>query len=546
MLISGAQALIAQLEKQGVELVFGYPGGAVLPIYRQLAKSSVRHVLTRTEQGAAHAAAGYARISGKTGVCLATSGPGATNLVTGLANAFLDSIPLVAVTGQVSRRLIGTDAFQEVDITGITQPITKHNYLVTKVEDIPRIVDEAFYIAGSGRPGPVLIDVPKDVSEELFSPPEARKVDLPGYKPTYKGHPNQIKSACRLLGEAKRPLIYAGGGVVSAGAWQLLQEVAERINAPVITTLMGLGVLPSGHELSLGMLGLHGMPAANVAAQACDVLLAVGARFGDRVTGPARNFAAEAAVIHIDIDPAEIGKNTAANVPIVGDVKLVLAEMLEKLPPLKNEEWLAKIGEYRQLNAPVEAEGDGGALTGKYIIKTLSRLQKGRPILVSDVGQHQMTAAQFYDIRRPGAFLNSGGLGSMGFGLPAAIGAQLAAPQETVICVCGDGGLQMSMSELAVAKANALPLKILLFNNGCLGLVRQMQHHYCDGEYFAVDMPGNPDFVKLAAAYGIAARRVETREEAERVLREVLENRELTLVECVISKEEMVFASLNL
>ncbi|MCL2678379.1 MAG: thiamine pyrophosphate-binding protein, partial [Clostridiales bacterium] len=337
MLISGAQALIAQLEKQGVKLVFGYPGGAVLPIYRQLAKSSVRHILTRTEQGAAHAASGYARVSGKTGVCLATSGPGATNLVTGLAAAFLDSVPLVAITGQVSRRLIGADAFQEVDITGITQPITKHNYLVTRAEDIPRIVDEAFYIAGSGRPGPVLIDVPKDVAEELFEPGEAKEVNLPGYKPTIKGHPNQIKSACRLLAEAQRPLIYAGGGVVSSGAWRLLQELAERINAPVVTSLMGLGVMSAGHALFLGLLGLHGLPAANRAAQACDVLLTAGARFGDRVTGPARNFAAKAAVIHIDIDPAEIGKNAAANIPIVGDVKLVLAEILEKLPPLKNE-----------------------------------------------------------------------------------------------------------------------------------------------------------------------------------------------------------------
>jgi len=539
-MLSGAKCLIQELINQGVELVFGYPGGAILPVYAELGKSPIKHILTRTEQGAAHAANGYAKISGKVGVCIATSGPGATNLVTGLANAFLDSVPIVAITGQVATTMVGTDAFQEVDITGITHPITKHNYLVTDPDDIPRIIAEAFYIASTGRPGPVLVDIPKNISEAMCRYKGSVAVNLPGYKPTYKGHPTQIKNACSALTAAERPLIYAGGGIVSSRAWDKLLALAEAIQAPVVSTLMGLGSFPVGHELYLGMLGLHGMPAANLAVSNCDVLLSVGARFGDRVTGPAAKFAADATIIHIDIDPAEIGKNKKTDIPIVGDAGNVLADMLERVEKKRCDKWLAQVAEYKKLNEELFACGMD-RLSGKYIISALSALRQGRDILVTDVGQHQMTAAQYYKINRLGGFISSGGLGTMGYGLPAALGAQIASPNETVICVLGDGGFQMSMNELATIRGNNLPVKIILFNNGVLGMVRQLQHFYCNREYFAIDMQGNPDFVKVAEAYNIPAYRIDSMEQVDRVLTEALSIDGPAFIECVIPADELVY-----
>lgn len=539
---TGAKALIQALERHGVDVVFGYPGGAILPVYDELRTSSIHHVLTRTEQGAAHAANGYSRISGKTGVCFATSGPGATNLVTGLANAYLDSIPLVAITGQVPTKMVGTDAFQEVDITGITHAITKHNYLVTDADDIPMIIEEAFYIASTGRPGPVLVDIPKDIAQENCHMKVPGKVNLPGYKPVYKGHPAQMKTAAALLSQAERPLIYAGGGIVSSKAYDELLRLAERINAPVVTSLMGKGAFPAQHPLYLGMLGMHGLPGANLAVGDCDVLLAAGARFGDRVTNEVSKFASQAKIIHIDIDPAEIGKNSSPNVPIVGNVREVLAGITERLPETiaAKEKWASRIQELKEKNKMMAKMMDTEHLNPRFIIDKLSSLVGDRAIVTTDVGQHQMLAAQFYQGADRGDFLTSGGLGVMGYGLPAAIGAQMAAPERLVFCISGDGSLQMTGNEMATAFEQKLPVKILLFNNNCLGMVLQLEDIYCKGKRFAIDMPGNPDFLKLAEAYGFASLAINSNEEAESVLQEAINNGLPTLIECKITKEDHV------
>lgn len=542
-MITGAQSLIQGLKKHGVELIFGYPGGAILPVYHELAQSSIRHILTRSEQGAAHAASAYSRVSGQVGVCMATSGPGATNLVSGIANAFLDSTPLIAITGQVATSLVGSDAFQEVDITGITHPITKHNYLVTDAEDIAKIVDEAFYLAKSGRPGPVLIDIPANVAKAPCSGKAPAALDLPGYKPTLKGHKLQIKNACEALMKAEKPLLYVGGGVISARAFSELTDLAERLCAGVVTTLMGKGVFPVEHPLFLGMPGIHGHPAANLALTEADVVLALGARFDERVTARADHFVQKATIIHVDVDPAEIGKNVGSHIPIVGDCAAVMRDMLALLPaPRLGEPWQGELAALRRRNGFMCDRAVGTPLNGRYVLSLLSNLLGDTAILTTDVGQHQMTAAQYFRGGYGGRFLSSGGLGCMGYGLPAAMGAQFAAPSATVVCVCGDGGLQMSLNEMATIIANRLPIKILLLNNGVLGMVRQLEHfnYNVRSDYYAIDLPGNPDFCKLAEAYGFASLHVERAEQVEPALKEALANGRPTLIECVTDAHDMV------
>ena len=540
MAVTGAEALVKVLEDSGVKVVFGYPGGAILPVYRALGKSGIKHILPRSEQAAAHAASGYARVHKTVGVCMATSGPGATNLVTGIATAYMDSIPMVVITGQVSTAMVGTDAFQEVDTKGITQPITKHNYLVTKPDDIPRIVREAFHIATTGRPGPVLIDIPKDVAEAPCRSKLNAEMALPGYKPTYKGHPSQIKTVVQYLKKAQRPVLYVGGGVVSAEAGHLLGALAEKQQIPIVSTLMGIGAIAADHPLYLGMLGLHGWPAANLAVSNSDLLLCLGARFDDRATGYVPGFAPQATVIHIDIDPAEIGKNTAAHVPIVGDIHMILTELVSKTEAADRGQWLAEIENFRELHQKVYPK-EGQRLTARAVMQAISAITLGKAIMTTDVGQHQMTAAQFYTVREPGMFLTSGGLGTMGYGVPAAVGAQIAAPEALVICVTGDGSFQMNMAELATAKEQGLPLKIVLFNNHCLALVRQLQDTYCNAEYFGVAMPGNPDFIQLAKAYGAKTYRLSKNKDIEATLKEAFANGRLSLIECVIAAEDMVY-----
>jgi len=543
MTITGAQALIQGLEAEGVKVVYGYPGGANLPIYDALLSSSLKHVLVRGEQAGVHAANGYARVSGRVGVAMATSGPGATNLVTGIANAYMDSVPVVLITGQVATSMVGTDAFQEVDITGITHPITKHNYLVKDAEDIPRIVKEAFHIARTGRPGPVLIDLPKDIAEARCSGEIPAKVALPGYKPTVKGHPSQIKTACRLMEAAQRPVIHAGGGVINSGAAHELHHLAEALQAGVVTTLMGVGAIPTDHPLSLGMLGMHGTVAANRAVTECDLLITIGARFDDRVTGLVRKFAPEAKVIHLDIDPAEIGKNVRVDVPIVGDVKTVLQAINGELKEGRERDcWQERLAVLKAESA-LCYPADLNRLTSRQVLLELNQFTGGEAIIATDVGQHQMFAAQFCRFNRPQAFITSGGLGTMGYGLPAAVGAQMADPKALVVCITGDGSLQMNMAELATAREQGLPLKVLLFNNSCLGMVRQLQHFYCDGRQSAVAMTGSPDFIKLAAAYDIPAYRISKAEEIGPVFREAMGNGRLSLIEVIIDHEEIVYPS---
>lgn len=536
-----AEALIRCLEKENVEVVFGYPGGAMLPVYDALYHCSrIRHVLVRHEQGAVHAADGYARVTGKVGVAMSTSGPGATNLVTGIANAYMDSIPIVLFTGQVATAQIGTDAFQEVDIFGITMPIVKHSYLVKDPSKLPAIVRNAFHIASTGRPGPVLIDLPRDVtsSEISSSFKYPSTVKLRGYKPTYKGHPSKIAEIAGLIQKSKRPVIYAGGGILGSNASEELLQLAETLSAPVTNTFMGLAGFPGDHPLFLGMLGLHGTRYANMAVTECDLLIGLGARFDDRVTMNINRFAPNATVIHIDIDPAEIGKIVSVHVPLVGDVKLVLKALLPLLEKTDRSDWLARLKELRE-QYPLTYARNGG-LKPQFIVEQLSRATGGDAIVATDVGQHQMWVAQYYRFKRPRTLVSSGGLGTMGFGLPAAIGASVGSPGSKVILVTGDGSIQMTLQELGTMMEQQLPIKIFIFNNFALGMVRQLQEFYCEGRYMAVDFKFHPDFVMLAKAYGIAGHTIENEEDAARLIPEILAAPGPAIVNCLIPPQENV------
>ncbi|BDI31447.1 acetolactate synthase [Capsulimonas corticalis] len=541
MRVKGSRALLESLKREGVDTIFGYPGGAVIPIYDMIYQfPDIRHILVRHEQGAGHMAEGYALATGKVGVCLATSGPGATNLVTPLADAMMDSVPIVAITGQVRSNLIGTDAFQEADITGITMPITKHNWLVKDVNQLPEIVAEAFHVARSGRPGPVLIDIPRDVSDAEFEYTPVESVDIPTYKPTTRGHSVQIKRAAELIDQAKKPILYVGGGANHAYAFNEVRELAEKINTPVTTTLKGLGAFPETHPLSLGMLGMHGTAYANYAVSECDLLIAVGARFDDRVTGKVAEWVPNAKIIHIDIDPAEIGKVLLADVPIVGDVKAILTELNKVVKGKQHPEWVSQINKLKQ-DFPLHYPNDG-VLHGQYVIEQIGEVSNHDAICVTDVGQHQMWAAQFFKCERPRQFVTSGGLGTMGFGLPAAIGAQFGAPDKPVFCVTGDGSIQMCIQELMVATIYKLPIKICILNNQFLGMVRQWQELFHENRYSSVDLEASPDFVKLAEAYGAHAIRCFKPSGVRAALEEAMSITDRpTVLDFRISKEENVY-----
>ncbi|MGE4413610.1 MAG: biosynthetic-type acetolactate synthase large subunit [Candidatus Caldatribacteriota bacterium] len=540
MKLSGTEIIVECLKKEKVEVVFGIPGGAIMPLYDTIyQKATFTHILTKHEQGAVHAADGYARATGKVGVCIATSGPGATNLVTGLANAYLDSIPIVAFTGQVISPLIGTDAFQEVDIIGITLPITKNNYLVMDIKDLAPTIKEAFYLARNGRPGPVLIDLPKDIqlAQTEFHYPE--NYHCSGYQPKWKGNLNQIKKAAQAIQEAKKPIIYGGGGIINANASEELREFVQKTNIPVTTTLMGLGSFPAEHPLSLGMLGMHGSYYANMAISEADLIIALGTRFDDRVTGNTKDFCPQAKFIQVDIDPAEISKIIRVDIPIVGDLKYVLTKLIQLVEPKQEKDWLNRIATLKE-NNPLKYRKDNH-LRPQYIIEKLYELTKGESIIVTDVGQHQMWVAQYYRFVHPRSCISSGGLGTMGFGLPAAIGAQIGCPEKRVICIAGDGGFQMNIQELATAIHNKVPLVVLIMNNGYLGMVRQWQELFFGKRYASTSLEGSPDFSQLVQVYGGKGIRVSTIDDFNSALVQALSERQFFLIDCLIPPEENVF-----
>ncbi|MCZ7357689.1 MAG: acetolactate synthase large subunit [Candidatus Methanoperedens sp.] len=537
--IPGAKAVIESLYKENVDVIFGYPGGQVLPLYDELYDADIRHILVRHEQAAAHAADGYARATGKAGVCLATSGPGATNLVTGIATAYMDSIPVVAITGQVPRSLIGNDAFQEANITGITLPITKHNYLIQDTKDIPRVFKEAFYIAQTGRPGPVLIDLPKDTQTELIEFEYPQEVKLRGYKPTYAGNEQQIKKAASLILKSEKPIFYVGGGIIFSNATEELRALAEGIMAPVTTTLMGMGAFPTSHPLSVGMLGMHGTRYANYAIQESDLIIAVGVRFDDRVTGKISAFAPNAKIIHIDIDPAEIGKNVRVDIPIVGDAKNILKALLKyvKQEQVRTDSWIKKIDGWKK-EYPLSYKKDN-FLRPQFVVEQISEICPDA-IIVTEVGQNQMWAAQFYNYKNPRTFISSGGLGTMGYGFPAAMGAKVGKPESTVIDIAGDGSFQMNSQELATVVQNDIPVIVAILNNGFLGMVRQWQELFFNRRYSATSLEGSVDFVKLAEAYGALGLRAKKKDEVKDVIKEAVKSERPTIIDFVVEHEENV------
>lgn len=540
MKLTGAQIVMECLAREGVEIVFGYPGGANLPLYDKLPQyQQVRHILVRHEQAAAHAADAYARVTGKVGVCMATSGPGATNLVTGIANAWMDSVPMVAITGAVVTSLIGRDGFQEADITGITIPITKHNALVLRVEEIAQTLKEAFYIASTGRPGPVLVDIPRDVLQATCEFHYPDEVKLPGYHPVMEGDPVQIRRAAQLIEEAERPLILAGHGVIISRAYEELRALAEKADIPVIATLLGLSGFPGSHPLYLGMPGMHGMYWNNMAITEADLLIGIGMRFDDRVTGRLKDFAPHARIIHIDVDPAEIGKNVKTAVPIVGDVKRVLAELVPQVKRLDHTPWKEHIARLRSQH-PSIAIPETEKLLPQYVIKRIYE-QTGRDCyVVTGVGQHQMWAAQFFWLDKPNSFITSGGLGTMGFEVPAAMGVQFARPNDVVWSICGDAGFQMTMQELATIVEHELPIKFAIINNGYQGMVRQWQQLFYNNNVVSTKM-FNPDFVKLAEAFGMRGLRVTDKAQVDGAIQDALAHPGPVLIDFVVEQEENVY-----
>ncbi|NYE08182.1 acetolactate synthase-1/2/3 large subunit [Bacillus niacini] len=541
---TGADLLIDLLINEGVDTLFGYPGGAVLPIYDAIyrARGTIKHVLFRHEQGSIHAAEGYARITGKPGVVIATSGPGATNLVTGITDAMMDSLPLVIFTGQVARGVIGTDAFQEADVMAITTPITKHNYQVQDIADLPRIVKEAFHIASTGRPGPVLIDIPKDISAgELFETPEEGTINLPGYQPTTKPNPLQIKKLADAISKSKKPVILAGAGILHGKASAELTAFAEKHKLPVVTTLLGLGTFPANNPLSLGMGGMHGTYAANMAMYESDLLINIGARFDDRLTGNLKHFSPNAKVAHIDIDPAEIGKNVPTNIPIVSDSKEALIELMNQTSESpENEEWLETLNKYKE-EFPLWYKHDPNGMSPQWLIEAIHKVTNGDAVVTTDVGQHQMWAAQYYNFEKPHRWVTSGGLGTMGFGFPAAIGAQMASPGSTVVAIVGDAGFQMTLQELSIIYEQNLPVKIIIVNNGALGMVRQWQELLHGNRISESILQTQPDFVKLAEAYHIRGLKIESQEELITKLPEVFAYDGPVLMDCRVLQQEKVF-----
>ena len=544
MKIKGAQILLECLKREKVKTIFGYPGGSVLDVYHALYESRMQHVLVRHEQAAVHAADGYARVSGDVGVCLVTSGPGATNTVTGLATAYMDSIPIVVFSGQVPTPRIGNEAFQEADIAGITRPCTKHNYLVRDVRDLPQVVKEAFYIARSGRPGPVLVDLPKDVLNQTAEFVYPDTIDIRGYKPTLKGNKRQVLRALDQVFESTRPVLYVGGGAVLADASRELQQLAQKLQIPVTMTLMGLGCFPGSDPLSLGMLGMHGTYRANMAVTHCDLLLAVGARFDDRVTGDLNAFAANARIVHIDIDPTSISKNIKVDIPIVGDVREILKELLTALGKrtvrkTQRREWLEQIAAWKAKHSLAYTQQD--TIKPQYVVEKIHELTGGDCIVSTEVGQNRLWAAQYFTFDKPRRWLTSGGLGTMGYGFPAAIGAQVAAPGNTVIDIAGDGSIQMNIQELATAVQYELPVKIAILNNYSLGMVRQWQQLFYKKTYSHSTFDAHPDFVKLAEAYGAVGLRAVRPEEVEPVIREALATPRPVIMEFVVEREECVY-----
>ena len=545
--MNGADILVESLRREGVDTLFGHPGGAILPINDALYRAGMRHFLTRHEQGAVHMAEGYARATGKPGAVLVTSGPGATNIVTGLTNAFMDSTPIVVFTGQVPTAAIGNDAFQEADIVGITHSCTKHNTLVRDVRDLASTIKEAFYIASTGRPGPVLVDIPKDVSNGIceFSYPES--VNLRGYKPTVNGHAGQIRRAAEMIAAAERPVFYAGGGVVLSGAYEELRQLSELTSIPVTNTLMGLGGFPGNHDLFMGMLGMHGTATANMAMDQADLIVAIGARFDDRVTGDLDEFCVNAKFIHIDIDPSSIGKNVRVNLPIVGDVKYCLQQLLEMLRGVQKDwraehrEWLDKIAAWKVAHPLQYTQEPDGELMPQFVCEQIYEVTKGDAIITTEVGQHQMWAAQYYHFSQPRKWITSGGLGTMGYGFPAAIGAQVAYPDEVVIDIAGDGSFQMTSQELAMAVQYNLPVIVAILNNHSLGMVRQWQQFFYDGRYADTSLEVSPDYVKLAEAYGAVGLRATTPDEVRPILEEAIRLRRPVVIDFPVKMMENVF-----